>query len=427
MKQKVSTLGFSLFFSLSISITAPAEDWPQFRGPNRDGVWSDLGLSKTFPLDGLKMRWRQPVSWGCSSPVVAQGRVFVSDAQFDAESVRERIHCFDETSGQRLWSYSYAVVYPDWAFVPGQKSGPCSTPVVDSGKVHVMGANGHLHCLDARTGALLWARDLRKDYEIRDLMCRGSPLIDGNLLIVTTGAKPGACVLALDKETGQEIWKALDEPVSNSSPIIIKAGGKRQLIFWSDASVASLDPVTGVTYWREPMVTSNNDSIPTPVVSNTRLLISGLMMELNATTPAAAVLWPESRAAAKRLLSNTSTPVLLDDYLFSAKSSGELVCLQAATGAPVWETNTVTDLRSGASIHITLTGDTALLFTDRGDLIRAELSPGGYRELGRAHLIDPTLPFGSRNCAWTPPAYANQCVFARNDKELVCASLAEPP
>ncbi|MSU33727.1 MAG: hypothetical protein EXS36_01170 [Pedosphaera sp.] len=221
---------------------------------------------------------------------------------------------------------------------------------------------------------MLWEKNLAKEYEVRVLQCRPSPLIEGNLLIVFTGAKPGASVIALDKRTGKEIWKALDDPVSNSSPLIIVAGGKHQLIVWSDASVTSLNPATGETYWREPMVTSNNDSIPTPVVQNNRLLIAGLMLTLNADRPTASVLWPENRAASKRILSNTSTALLLGDFVYSARSSGELVCLEAETGQQVWQTNTVTDLKNGASIHLTPNGDAVFLFTDKGDLIRARLT-----------------------------------------------------
>ncbi len=175
------------------------------------------------------------------------------------------------------------------------------------------------------------------------------------------------------------------------------------------------------------MVTSNNDAIPTPVVQKNRLLIGGLMLELNAHQPTATVLWPETRAVSKRILSNTSTALLLGDYVYSAKSSGELVCLEAGTGKQVWQTNTVTDLKNGASIHLTPAGDAVFLFTDKGDLIRAQLTPQGYQEISRAHLIEPTSPFGGRKCAWTPPAYANRHVFARNDEELVCASLAAQP
>jgi outer membrane protein assembly factor BamB len=209
--------------------------------------------------------------------------------------------------------------------------------------------------------------------------------------------------------------------------LIIVAGGKRQLIVWTGASVTSLNPATGETYWREAMVTSSNDSIPTPVVQKNRLLISGLMFELDATQPAARVLWPETMSASRRILSNTSTPLLQDDYVYSAKSSGELVCLQAGTGKQVWGTTNVTELKFGASIHLTPNGDATFLFTDEGNLILARLAPGGYREISRVHLLDPTSVLGTRRLAWVPPVYANRCVFARNDTELVCASLAAKP
>ena len=406
------------------ALRAFAGDWPQWRGPNRDAVWNETGILQTFPTNGLKVRWRQPVSWGYSSPIVAEGRVFVTDADLTKPPGKERIHCFDETTGKPLWTYVYDVKYPEWAFVPGQNGGPCATPVAEAGKLYVIGANGHVHCFDAKKGTVLWEKDLWKKYQMREWVCRASPLIEGEFLILFTGAKPKGCVMALDKKTGKEIWKALDEAVSNSSPLVINAGGKRQLIVWTDDSVTSLDPATGKTYWREAMGTSNNDAIPTPVFQKNRLLIGGFMMQLDAERPAASVLWPESRAAGKRTLSNTSTPLLQNNFVFSAKSGGEFVCLDAETGKQIWQTNTVTGLKNGASVHITVNGDGVFLFTDKGDLIRAQLTPEGYKEISRAHLLDPTTPFGGSNCVWTPPAYANAHVFARSEKELVCASLA---
>jgi outer membrane protein assembly factor BamB len=118
---------------------------------------------------------------------------------------------------------------------------------------------------------------------------------------------------------------------------------------------------------------------------------------------------------------------LRGEYVFSAKTSGELVCLEASTGKQVWETNTVTEPGNGSSIHLTPCGDGVFLFTDRGDVIRAQLTPGGYREISRARLLEPTSSFGGRKRAWTPPAFANRHVFARSDAELVCASLAAKP
>lgn len=406
------------------AVTVPAADWPQWRGPNRDYVWNETGILQTFPAEGLKMRWRVPVGPGWSSPVVARGRVYLTDMRLAKPRAWERIQCFKEATGQPLWNREYELPYPDWAFIPEHGGGPASTPIVEDGKIYWLGRNGQVDCLEARNGKVIWQIQLRQRYTITELSCRGSPLIDGNLLIVFTGGKPGACVVALDKRTGREVWKALNDSVSNSSPLIITAGGQRQLIVWTDNAVNSLNPATGETYWREVMGTSNNDSIPTPVAQKNRLLISGLMYELDANRPAPKVLWPDTMAPSSRLLSNTSTPMWQGDHVYSAKSSGELVCLDAGTGKQVWGTTNVTEAKFGASIHLTPNGNVTFLFTDEGNLIIAQLSPRGYREISRAHLLKPTSDLLKRKFAWVPPAYVNRCVYARNDEELVCASLA---
>jgi outer membrane protein assembly factor BamB len=251
-------------------------------------------------------------------------------------------------------------------------------------------------------------------------------LIEGNLLIVPVGAKPDACVIAFDKNTGQETWKSLDEQPSASSPIVVNAGGKRQLIVWTPEAVTALDPATGKTYWRERLITTKDATVSTPVYHDGNLLIGGLMLRLDSDKPAATVIGPKSRATARRILSDTSTALFRDDYIYSARSAGELVCLEASTGNQLWETDKVTDLKSGASIHLTANADSALLYNDHGELIRARLTPKGYLEISRARVLEPPATWG-RKCAWAAPAFANRHVYARTDKELVCASLANEP
>jgi outer membrane protein assembly factor BamB len=400
-----------------------ASDWPQFRGPNRDGYWDETGILESFPKNGLNIRWRRPVGGGWSSPVVAQGRVFVFDVELVEPSARERLHCYEEKTGKVLWEYIYKEDYSEWTYVPERGAGPTATPIVEKERIYLVGANGHVHCLNVKSGAVIWDKKIGQDYEVDEMSCRPSPMIEGSLLILFTGARPGASVLALDKETGKEVWKALEDRVSNSSPVVMPFGGKRQLIVWSVNAITSLDPANGQIYWRELLTTSGNDCTSTPVFQGNRLLVSGLMLELSTEPPGASFRWPDSRAVPKRVLSNTSTPLWKGEHIYSARSSGELVCLDATTGKELWSTNTVTVPKNGASIHITPQGNGFFLFTDEGNLIRAYLSPSGYREISRSHLIEPTWPFAGNKFVYAPPAFANRHIFVRNEGEVVCASL----
>ncbi len=408
---------------LLVAFGAQADDWPEWRGPNRDGVWHERTAIPAFPPNGLKISWRVPVGRGWSSPIVAKGRVYVTDVQITPPKVEERVLCFAEQDGKPLWSRTYLAAYPEWAFEPNA-GGPRATPIVRDGKFYTIGAMALFLCLDATNGEIIWQKDLAKEYQLAEFSgITPCPLIDGERLILYICGKPGACVVALDKNSGKEIWRALDDTFTYSSPVVINAAGKKQLIVWTQQGITSLNPNTGEIWWRETINTPGDLGIATPVFSNPWLLVGGMMLKLDADKPAAEIVWPQDRAVLKRAFSNTSTALLQNGCVYSAKYAGELVCLDATTGKELWSTNTITDLKNGASIHITPTGDSVLLFTNEGNLIHARLSRDGYREFARAHLLDATHSFNGRNVVWPPPAYANGRVFARNDKELVCADI----
>jgi outer membrane protein assembly factor BamB len=253
-----------------------------------------------------------------------------------------------------------------------------------------------------------------------------SPLVDGNLLIISIGGKPAAGVVAFNLLTGREVWKALDQTATWSSPVIVFAGGCRQLIVWMRQSVTSLNPTNGAIYWSERTVSGGSpgfSAVSTPVINGDRLLVSGLMFQLDRNQPTAKVLWPDTPSGTRRILSDTSTPLFRDDFVYSPRSGGLFVCLEAGTGREVWQTNVVTNLRQGACVHLVPNGSSVFLFTDQGDLVRAQLTPAGYRELGRVHLIEPTSPLFENKFAWAAPAFANRNIFVRNDHELRCYSL----
>src|SRR5215510_12537915 len=138
-----------IVLALLLVMVAGAEDWPQFRGPNRDNVWKETGILQTFPTGGLKVRWRTPVGPGWSSPVVVRGRVYLTDMRLDKPRAWERIRCFKESNGKPVWNYDTELVYPDWAFIPEHGGGPAATPIVEDGRIYSLGRNGQVDCLDA--------------------------------------------------------------------------------------------------------------------------------------------------------------------------------------------------------------------------------------------------------------------------------------
>jgi len=423
----MSSLAAGLCFALFWAGHLFATDWPQWRGANRDAVWTESGIVEKLPHTGLKVLWRAPIAMGYSSPVIVAGKVYLSDAELKKPMVRERVHCLGADSGKALWTYSYEHLVPDWFFTEEQARGPGATPIVRKGKVYALDLFGNLVCLETRHGNVVWKKNLKEEFQMKETSVDASPLIEGDLLILMIGGKGGAGIVALDRNTGREVWRALDEAVTWSSPIVIDAGGVWQLIVWSQQSVSSLNPANGKLYWQEATSTGGSPGtagVSTPVFQNSYLLVSGWMFQLEKDRPAAKTLWPEGRGVSRRILSDTSTGLLLDDYVYSAKTGGEFLCLKAATGEEMWKTSTVTDLINGASIHATVHGDSAFLFNDRGELIQTRLAPGGYEEISRTKLIEPTSPFGGRKVAWAAPAFAHQNVYARNDQELICVSLA---
>jgi len=414
-------------FMLPMVAPLMAADWPQWRGPNRDGACTETGIVASFPSTGLIPKWKVPAGFGYSSPIISNGKLYLSDLVVEKSNVFERVLCFNARSGKRVWMTQHDTYPPDWFFSPAQMRGPGSTPVIHKGRVYALSMFFVLKCLDARSGALIWKRNLATEYQLPPTSLDASPLVDGNVLILPIGGKPAAGVVAFDLVTGREVWKALDQAATWSSPVIVFAGGCRQLIVWMRQSVTSLNPTNGAVYWSEPTVSGGSPgfaAVSTPVIHGDRLLVSGLMFQLDRNQPAAKVLWPDTPSGTRRILSDTSTSLFRDDFVYSPRSGGLFVCLEAGTGREVWQTNVVTNLRQGACVHLIPNGSAVFLFTDQGDLVRAQLTPAGYHELGRVHLIEPTSPLFENKFAWAAPAFANRNIYVRNDRELRCYSLA---
>jgi len=439
-------------FLASLTLNLFAEDWPEWRGKGRQGIWNETGILEEFPAEGLVVKWRIPIKSGYAGPSVSNGRVFVLDFEEDPESTllegTERLVCLDERTGKVLWTYSWKTDYR--VLMSSYALGPRATPTVDGSRVYAVGATGQLVCVDIETGKLIWSKDYRKDYgtSVPTWGVTGSPLVNGGLLISIVGGEPDAKVVAFDKLTGEEIWRAIrsDSEMGYAQPIIFQEGATSQLIIWHPTALASLNPGNGQIYWELPFEVQSGMTVATPVKSKNFILVSqfyggSLLAQLDKTKPVATQFWKvggtselsEKTAGLHALI---TTPIIEGDYIYGVCSYGQLRCLNLRTGERVWESDEITDIARWSAVFLVRNGDRYFVNNDRGELIIAQFSPEGYKEIDRTKLIDPTSNsrFGSRRgrrrpqdriVNWSHPAYANGHIFARNDNEILCASLEQ--
>ena len=418
-----------------------ADDWPEFRGEGRLGLWRETGILEAFPAEGLKVRWRTPIKSGYAGPSVVDGRVFVTDFE-PTQGMRgtERAMALDEATGSILWTQQWEADYAGISW----EVGPGATPTVDGDRVYVLGRTGVLSALAVETGELLWRKDYAEDYGVNrmewgfDWGFSSAPLVDGDRLICLVGGGPDARVVAFDKMTGEEIWRALssESDLGVAQPIIIEAGGARQLIVWNPDEVASLDPVTGDVYWTQPYTVGGAMTVAVPVQVGSQLFFTTfydgpMMLNLDQDRPGATVAWKGSSNSEIRtegLHAVLATPIIDGGYIYGICSYGQLRCLNASTGERVWESQeATTERRRWVSGFMVKNGNRVYINNDRGELIISRLSPTGYEEISRTHLITPTSPPGNRreltNVSWVHPAYANKHVYTRNDEEIISLSM----
>ncbi|MCA9120468.1 MAG: PQQ-binding-like beta-propeller repeat protein [Planctomycetaceae bacterium] len=415
-----------------------ADEWPQWRGPERNGVWQETGIVDQFGSEQIAIKWRQAIGAGYSGPTVADGRVYVTDRIVEPEQI-ERVHCFDWKTGAKVWSHQYPCSYS-----VGYAAGPRASVTVNEAKAYALGAMGHFNCFDAATGNVLWSHDLNAEYAIEESRrmpiwgIASSPLIYRDLVVVHIGATNDASIVAFDQKTGKERWRSLNDRAQYSAPILVQQAGHEVLVCWTGDGVAALDPASGKVHWRVPFTPRKMPiGIATPVVDGDRLFVTSfydgsLMLRLGQDKLEVETLWQRAGRDEKNteaLHSIISTPIFDGNYLYGVDSYGELRGLAAATGDRLWEDQTATPRNRWSNIHFVRNADRIWMFNEMGELIIAKLDAVGFHEISRAHLIEPTREqlsgSGRREgVCWAHPAFAYKHVFARNDRELVCASLA---
>ncbi len=416
--------------ALSFHNVAEAADWPQWRGPNRDGTWNEKGIVQKFATPQLPIRWRAKIANGYSGPTVADDRVYVTD-RLASPAQLERVHCFDAMTGKPIWSYEYKCKYERFE----HRDGPRASVTIDDNRAYSLGAMGHLFCFDAAKGDVLWSRNLNAEYKIKMPIwaIAASPLVEGELVIVQIGGRDNACLIAFDKVTGRERWRALDDRASYSAPIMIEQAGKRVLVCWTGDRVAGLNPLTGQLYWQHPFKPSRMViNVPTPVFQDGYLFVSSfydgsLLLKVNPAELTVAKVWRRKGASEREtdsLHCMISTPVLQGEHIYGVDSYGELRCLDLYTGDRIWESLDAVPKARWANIHMVRHEDNIWMFNESGELIISKLSPRGFHEISRAKLIKPTKGQLNRGVCWSHPAFAYKHVYIRNDEELICADLS---
>jgi outer membrane protein assembly factor BamB len=447
----------SLIVILASATAVMADDWPQWLGPKRDGVWRETGLVEKFPKDGPKVLWKEPIGGGYAGPAVAGGKLFVTDFVPDNQSApsgstkpgKERAFCRDATTGKQLWMIEYPVEYN-----VSYPAGPRCTPTVDGDLVYTLGSMGDLKALSVTDGKEVWSKNFVKDYgSVWPVWgFAAHPLVDGDKLICLVGGKNDRLVVAFDKKTGKELWASQSclGDFGYNPPTIYELGGTRQLIIWHPMAVVGLEPETGKRLWNVDFEVKASLNVPTiRKVGDDKLFLTtffngSILLKVGATR--ADVVWKsKAKGETPRLTTDLSsifcTPWVDGDYVYGVCSYGQLRCIEANTGKRVWESMEATrgkltpaevaadskpdESERWSQAFIVPQDDRYFLFNEHGDLIIAKLSPKGYEEIDRAHIIDPTNKLAGRLVVWTHPAFANKCVYVRNDEELVCVSLAK--
>jgi outer membrane protein assembly factor BamB len=388
-------------------------DWPQWRGPQRDGVSREKALLAEWPQGGPKKLWEAETGFGYSAVAVAADRAITMVQDGDKEAVV----CWDANTGKEQWCYRYPASY-----VNGQGSGPRSTPTIHGDYVYTVGGTGILHCLTLATGKKVWSHDLLTEFHASNLMwgVSFSPLIEGDLVLTNPGGRNGNSIVAFDKRSGDVAWKAGDDMAGYSSPIAVTAAGERQVLFFTAAGLVGLSPEDGKVLWRFAWENGTKVSAATPIVFRATVadetfdyvFVSsnyGKGAVLLKLLPAGAGAVKAERVyETKQMQNHFSSSVRLGKHVYGFNDS-LLACVDVTTGQAAWQE------RGFNKGSLTIADGRLIILGERGKLALAEADPNKYHELA-------SFAFSHNQC-WTVPVVANGKMYVRDQQKLVCYDL----
>lgn len=389
--------------------SAGAADWPQFRGPNRDGISRETGLLKSWPEDGPRVLWKVPVGEGFSGITVAGNRLYTMEARGDDEGAVS----LDPATGKAFWR-----VKIDRRYRSGQGDGPRSTPTVAGGIVYVLSGGGKLYALRAETGRVVWSHDLVAEYGARppEWGVSTSPLVEGNLLLVDVGGSPGKSVMAFDLGTGKVAWASQSDQAGYSAPIAFTAGGVRQALFFTGTGLASVSPADGRLFWRKGWQTDYDVNAATPIfIAPDKVFVSSgygtgaalLRIKGGGGKVAVEEVWKSTK-----MKNQFSSSVLWQGHIYGFDNE-TFKCIEAATGEEKWKER---GLGHGS---LMLADGHLFVLSERGKLVLVEATPEAYKEKAGADVL-------SGKC-WTAPTLAGGRLYLRNEETLLALDVAGKP
>lgn len=388
---------------------AEAADWPQFRGPGRDGISAEVDLLDSWPEAGPEEVWRVPIGVGYSGMAVVGDRLYT----MDSDETTEFAVCLDTATGSELWRTAVGPLYESYF-----GNGPRTTPTVDGDRLYVLGGRGRLAALEVDSGELIWAVDFVEELgaTVPEYGFSGSALVLEDRLIVQPGGSDGRGLAALDKLTGKLLWAIGDDDAGYSSPLLIEVSGVRQLVFMTPRHVLGVTP-DGTVLWRHTFAPDTDIKPASPVFMTPDLLFFSasydvgaltLRLTVDGDTVTATEVWRE-----RVMRNHFNSAVAVDGYLYGFDNA-TLKCIRAATGEESWAK------RGGLGKGSLIFADGRLIvLTESGKLLLLEATADAYRETAAARVL-------SGRC-WTSPTLADGRLYLRNREELVCLDLRSAP
>lgn len=417
-----SSLAFVFAASAATEAAVPTstKEWPQFRGPGRDGISPEQSLLTRWPEGGPEVLWRARGGQGYSGLVVSDGRVYTLVGEGEKEKGTEHVLSLDAANGKELWRFPLGSLYVDRS---GNGDGPRATPIVDDAHLYVVSGVGRLFALDKKTGKVVWQHDLKSEMGspgASDGSFASSPLIEGDLLIVEVGGdaqKPGkSAYVAFDRKTGKVRWTAENDGAAFAAPVAITAAGARQIVFFSATGLVSVSPKDGKVFWRYPWKTQFDVNAATPLLlPGDRLFVSsgydvgGAVLQLKAETGGGVKV--EEVWKSRVLKNHFASSVHLDGHLYGFDKS-TFKCVDAGTGTEKWAG------RGYGTGNVIYADGHLIVLTDRGELALVEATPAEFKEVARAQVLEGRTI--------TSPALADGKLYVRNNTdEIVCLDLSE--